>query len=292
MYNGVDADTVIAAAGSATTNQTVRKTTMMRYLLLGTVLFVPRAFADTTLMFEDQRADAAPTTTKLVIKDNLIGIREQADTERLVAVFNQSDSSFTFINHRHRQYTVISEAWMAEATQRTQAAMKRMEGQMQKQMENIPPQYRGMVQQGRMMMPMMSGASTPMPTRSYMPYGIENIGAFSCRRIDVMESGKKVQQLCVTDAAGLKIPRSDFATFQAMLGVTERLANQGLFSFGFKTPTVTQSGGNAQGIPVIIKDLKTQSTVTLQETRFDTVDADALRLPKDYLEAKIPLPVM
>jgi hypothetical protein len=272
------------------------ETTMIRYLLLGTVLFVPCAFADTTLIFEDQRPDAAPTTTKLVIKDNLIGISEHTDTERLVAVFNRSDSSFTFIDHRHRQYTVMSEAWMADATQRAKAAMKRMEGQMQKQMENIPPQYRGMVQQGRMMMPMMapmmSGASSPMPARTYMPYGMENIGGLSCRRIDVMESGKKVQQLCVTDAAALKIPSSDYGTFQAMLGVTERLANQGLSSFGFKTPTVTQSGSNTQGIPIIIRDLQTHSTATLQETSFDTVDADALQPPKDYLEAKIPLPVM
>ncbi len=295
-YNGAYANTDMATAGSASTKKIYRKTTMIRYLLLGTVLLVPHAFADTTLVFEDQRPDAAPTTTKLLIKDNLIGISEQADTERLVAVFNRSDSSFTFINHQHRQYTVMSEAWMADATQRTKAAMKRMEGQAQKQMENIPPQYRGMVQQGRMMMPMMapmmSGASTPMPAKTYMPYGMENIGGFSCRRIDVMEGGKKVQQLCVTDAAGLKIPSSDYATFQAMLGVTERLANQGLFSFGFKTPTVTQSGGNTQGIPVIIKELKTRSTITLQETSFDTVDADTLQPPKDYLEAKIPLPVM
>ncbi len=295
-YSGFNVDTEVATAGSPFITKILRKTTMIRYSLLGTVLLVPGAFADTTLTFEDQRPDAAPTTTNLVIKGNVIGIIDHADTERLVAVFKRSDSSFTFINHQHRQYTVISEAWMAEATQRTKAAMKRMEGQMQKQMENIPPQYRGMVQQGRMMMPMMapmmSGASAPMPARTYMPYGMENIGGFSCRRIDVMESGKKVQQLCVTNAAGLKIPSSDHATFQAMLGVTERLANQGLFSFGFKTPTVVQSGGNTQGIPVIIKDLKTHSTVTLQETSFETVDADTLQPPKDYLEAKIPLPVM
>ncbi len=273
-----------------------RETNMIRYLLLSTALLASPVLADTALVFEDQRPDTPPTNTKLVIKENLIGISEQADTERLVAVFNRSDSSFTFINHQHRQYTVMSEAWMAEATQRTKAAMKRMEGQMQKKMEDIPPQYRGMVQQGRMMMPMMapmmSGASQPVPARTYMPYGQMKIDGFSCRRVDVMENGKKVQQLCITDPAGLKIPRSDYETFQAMLGVTERLTNQGLSSFGFKTPTITQSGGNTRGIPVKIKDLQTQSSVTLRETSFEAVDADTLRPPKDYLEAKIPLPVM
>ncbi len=271
---------------------------MIRNLLLGAAFLAPSAFADTTLIFDNQRQNAAPGATRLVIKDNLIGISERSDTdtERLVALFNRSDSSFTFINHEHRQFTVISEAWMKQATQRTKAAMKRMESQMQQQMENMPPQYRGMVQQGRMMMPMMapmmSGASTPAPTRTYMPFGATNTDGFTCRRIDVMENGKKVQQLCIANASALKIPRSDYETFQAMLGVTERLSNQGLLSFGFKTPPVTQSGGKTQGIPVVIKDLTKQTTTILRETSFAPVASEALQAPKNYLEAKIPLPVM
>jgi len=269
---------------------------MIRFLLFGAAMFIPPASADTTLVYHLHQADDSPLQKRLLVSDGKVAIYGDPNIDRPTLVYDRSQSALTFIKHSDRQFIVISEKWAKQASDRFKLAVKRMDEQLQKQLENMTPQQRSMYQQGRMMMPMMApmmgGASTPLPARTYLPYGTESIGAISCRRVDVLENGQKVQQLCVTDAAGLKIPASDYQTFQAMLQVTERLANQGLFSYGFNTPIVTQSGGNTQGIPVIVKDLKTRSTVTLQQTRFEPIDADTLRPPKDYLEAKIPLPAM
>ncbi len=246
--------------------------------------------ADTTLTFTKRHQHTEPTSSILTIKDQRIGISDEEDPGRISVVFDQSRSAFTFINHRQQQYTVVSEAWMRDATERTKAAMKRMEAQMQQQMDNIPPQYRSMMQQGRMMMPMMSGTGAPAAAKTYLPYGNESVGEYSCRRVDVTEGGKKTQELCIASASGLGMDQADFGTVLAMQRVADILARQGAFSLGFQPPLLSQGGGLVQGIPIKLVDLKTNATIQLLKTDSGEVGRETLQPPADYLEAKIPLP--
>lgn len=266
---------------------------MKRIITLGLFwCWFATAGADTTLMFENQHKGSIESHT-VMIKGSLIGIVDSASGERVSMVFDKSQSAFTFIDHRQRQYTVISEAWMEQAMERTQAAMKRVEAEMQKQMQNMPPQYRGMYQQGRMMMPMMGGATTATIPKTFVPaFGTHSVAGMTCRRVDVLEAGRRVQELCVTDPKSLKIPTADYDTFRAMLSVTESLAKQGAFSYGFKAPPIGDSGSGSQGIPILVNDLQSDRTTTLRSASFDPVDDELLKPPSDYLEAKIPLPSM
>ena len=102
---------------------------MLRVLLLSTGIIAPLAFADVVLVYHSQQGDDPPTEQRLMIADGMIAIYGDLDIDRPTVVYDQSRSAFIFVNHGDRQYTVISEEWMKEASERYKAASKRMEEQ-------------------------------------------------------------------------------------------------------------------------------------------------------------------
>ncbi len=271
---------------------------MIRFLLLGVAMFIRPVSADTTLVYHLHQADDEPLQQRLLVSDGKVAIYGDPNVDRPTLVYDRSQSALTFINHSDRQFTVISEKWAKQASDRFKLAMKRMNEQMQKQLENMSPQQRSLYQQGRMMMPMMQpmmgGSATTSLSRTYMPsFGTQKYGDFSCRRVDVMEGVNRVAQLCVAEPAAVQIPQEDYQTLRAMLQTIANLSRQGGFNYGFKAPEFSGSvGGNTHGIVVQQQDTNAKTSYTLQSVGTEPVEAANFSPPRDYLEAEIPLPTM
>ena len=215
--------------------------------------------------------------------------------DKLTLLYDDGAKSYTFVDHPNRVYTVISEQWMQEATRRSQEVYKQMQAKMEKQAKNLPPQYQQMFQQGKtmmpFMMPMMNIQAQPTQPAMHMPaFGPGRAGQYPCRRMDVMQGGKKNKQVCVASPASLGVAGGDWNTFRAMLATNDRLAKQGAFTFGFNAPLIAAPGGGLQGIPVEIKDNDAATTLLLSDIDSAAVNPAGLRPPKGFLEARIPIP--
>lgn len=256
------------------------------------------AQADATLEFTSRTGNSEPVKRTLIVKDGRIGFLT-ADGGKVHTIFDQAQSAFTFINHADRQYTVISAEWMREMQQRAKESMQRMQKQMDEQVKNMPPQQRNMYQQGRMMMPMMmpylNNLAKPNQFRTAVPLYIkQTINGVQCQRVDLLEGGRKVQELCIAQRDQLKaLAADDYQAILAMLKVAQEIDSLGGFAMGFKRPFIAAWGGGRPGLPVSVTEHSAGSvTVTqLDALRDDAVDAARLQLPDDYLQAKIPFPV-
>lgn len=254
--------------------------------------------ADAILEFTSRVGGGEPVKRVLIVKDGRTGFLT-ADDKVVHTIFDQAQSAFAFINHDDRQYTIISTQWMREMQQRAKESMKRMQERLDEQLKNMPPQQRAMYQQGRMMMPMMApymaNLAKPNQFRTAVPLFLnQTINGVQCQRVDLLEGGRKVQELCIAQRNQLAVlSDADYQTLLAMLKVAQELDSLGGFTLGFRRPFIAAWGGGRPGLPVMVKEHSADaSTVTqLQSLKSETVDAARLQLPEDYLQAQIPMPI-
>jgi len=255
--------------------------------------------ADTTLQFSARVAgNATPVMRSLLVKQGRVGFREGSD-QRITIVFDQSQKAFAFINHADRQYTVITAEWMRQMQERARASMQRMQEVMDKQLQDMPPQQRAMYQQGRLMMPMMlpfmANVTQPNQLRTAVPLYIRNqVNGIPCNRVDLLEGGRKTQELCIAERKDLKdVAESDYDTLMTMLKVAQELDTMGAFALGFRRPFLAAWGGGTPGLPIFVSEHGNQAVITTELSRLDAgnIDSAMLQLPADYLQAEIPLPI-
>ncbi len=256
------------------------------------------ARADSTLEYSSQTADQEPSTRTLIVKDGRVGFLA-GDSNAVYTIFDEKQSAFAFINHHDRQYTIISRQWMQQMQQRAQESMKKMQEKLDKQLQNMPPQQRAMYQQGRMMMPMMApymaNLTRPNHLRTVVPlYITQTVNDVQCRRVDVLEGGRKTQELCVAQRDQLSgLSDGDYQTLLAMLKVVRELDTLGAFALGFKRPFLASWGGGSPGLPVAVTEHAGKAATATKLRAFNTeaVDPDKLQLPEHYLQAQIPMPI-
>ena len=256
------------------------------------------AGADSRLVFSSKSGQQPATTKTLIVKDGRVGFITN-DNGRVHTIFDQKQSAFTFLNHSNRQYTIISKKWMEEMYKRSQESAKRMQEQLDKKLQNMPPQQRAMYQQGRMMLPMMapymSNLARPNYLRTAVPlYITRSVNNISCNRVDLMEGGRKTLELCVAQRNQLTgLSNDDYGTMLSMLQVAQELDTLGAFTLGFKRPFLAAWGGGSPGLPIAVTEHSGASSTVTELKKFDTepVDMEKLQLPEDYLQAKIPMPI-
>ena len=278
--------------------------TPLRYPLIALLIVAPLAgHTDATLIYQSPDPQgAADAVYRLAIHAERIAISAGDATAAPAVIFDQAQSALIFVNRRYRQFTVISESWMAAARQRIQEKTKQMQARMDKQMEDMPADDRARYQHGRAsmgMMPMMGAFSgmgaAPSPPRYPVPsFRNRVVNGISCRHVDIYETGRKVQELCVAEQNAVGIPAQDYATVVEMLRVIDALARNGAFSFGFEAPAVARLASSVEGLSVAVRDLDQNPPriLALTGVSVDPVDPDSVQIPDGYLEAKVPVPGM
>jgi len=122
----------------------------------------------------------------------------------------------------------------------------------------------------------------------------QTVNGIECQRVDLLEGGRKTQELCVTQRSALKdLSDDDYQTLLAMLKVAQELDTLGAFSLGFQRPFLAAWGGGRPGLPISVTEhTGAASTVTtLESLHNEPVAIEKLQLPSGYLQAKIPLPI-
>jgi hypothetical protein len=127
-------------------------------------------------------------------------------------------------------------------------------------------------------------AEPHVPTR-LVPDGVKNVAGISCRKMRVMQGATFVAEICLADAAALKVSDNDAATIRALFVFYERIApkTQALArQQGIALPDITAS--EMTGIPVEFRDLscKNSATMTLRSVNIAVVLPEVMQIPGGY----------
>jgi hypothetical protein len=121
---------------------------------------------------------------------------------------------------------------------------------------------------------------------------VREVAGIHCRVMRVVQGAKPVAEVCLADAATMKISDKDAATIRALFVFYEGLVtkSQGLArQLGLTFPNI--AAREMTGIPVEFRDLSGKDSVTMTLRRSSTavVSPDLMRIPRGYKAVPLTL---
>lgn len=205
-------------------------------------------------------------------------------------IFDSAAKVMTTIDHDNRQYVVMDEA----AVQGIAGQMSDVMQQMQDALKDLPPEQRAMAEQ---MMKQRMGSmaqSAPAADRTQIEKTGEtdNVNGYRCELYAVLESGRKVSEMCVTDWSNVEGGRD----FQ------ENVENMSAFFKGLRD-AYEESGFNLgssgdamsflddiDGFPARVREFEGETIVaetTLVSSESESLAAERFQVPDGYSEQSI-----
>ena len=187
-----------------------------------------------------------------------------------------ADDTLWFLDHAKKRAQKIDRKTIAE--------LAGMMQEMMKQLEQMPPKQREMMEK------MMSGRMPGMkeqPTYRSEPGESTTVGEIACKLHTLYADDQKQQESCLADESSLPELREALSAVQAMAAFADELRNVASnLPFGDMLRNIQMSVPETDGFPVQTRffnndgKVTRESTVTSVEAR--DVDASMLQLPKGY----------
>ena len=251
---------------------------MKKLMLASAVIVLTWSSAWPGVVIEMSVADAGEEA-----KDTIYAQGEmlRMDPHASTGAGNQSiifrDDTLFAVNH--------DEKLVRKIDRKTVEEIARQMEEMQKQLANLPPQQREMMEkmmQGKM--PGMAGMGGEAPPRRIDVGGVEKVGKFSCTVNTVYAGDEKVREICTSE----KIPEVEEAmeAFQAMARFTQSMLEsfrQGPMAGMFETPFNEMD--EVGGFPVRVRTFsggRRTSESTLESVTERDIEAEVFAPPKGY----------
>lgn len=254
------------------------------------VLATPAAAsADATLRFTDNGEGSGST---LMIRGNMVRMEErEADGSTIYSLFDSETRTLTMIMDDERGYAELTEAALKAQADQVRTMQEEFLQQMRQQMEHMPPEQRGMMEQQMRQMgidpAMLSGEDTPVADSSALQTRrTGKTGAVSgirCVEVEVLLDGERTNELCVAEPEQVGLDSGDFATLKQLFEFMQRLSDIALSMGG---PFAAEMGAEmlpvVDGVPVRVRNLADGSVITLQSIATETLAQDLFRVPEGY----------
>jgi hypothetical protein len=186
------------------------------------------------------------------------------------------DQTMWFVDHGKKECNKIDKEALAELTG--------MIAEMMKQLEQVPPQQREMME--KMMRGRMPGMAAPVEQRYEKGETIQ-VGEFNCTLHSLFSDGEKVSETCVADESVAGDLREAMGAFRAMSRFTEdlqKMASQ--LPFAEAMQTAFSKMAELEGFPVRMRWFDRNGTVvresTLKAVTRKDLDAELFEIPKGY----------
>jgi hypothetical protein len=228
------------------------------------------------------------------IDQGRVAVSESGDGQRVRVIFVEQSGQVIFIDHAHREYTVMTEAWLREANEKAHKAFDETQKRMKAQSENLSPTARKQVEQANSMMrlmPLMGGlfGDSSRKNVSYSRTGRRSdYQGLSCAQHEEITDGERSRIVCFADVETIGLDAEDASVVENFIGTLVRLYDGGVTEFGFDMPFFMVYDTSLQGFPIAASD-PDQNGYVLMHTADQNVDAELLEVPESYLEAEIPL---
>ena len=212
----------------------------------------------------------------------------QFDKTHMRAESHASGSPMAFVFDGQKQVAYMIDAGKTSYTEITKTDLDGLRGQMdsamaqmQKQMENLPPQQRQIMEQmmrGRG----MPGAPAAAPKVQYRPAGSDKVGQWSCTKYEGYVGQEKTTEVCTVDPKDLGgLTPTDFDVARQFGEFMKTLAPQAADRLPINGGT--QEGFN--GIPVrrtTYRNGAVESVVELTQVSRQSFPASTFAPPSDF----------
>jgi hypothetical protein len=236
----------------------------------------------------------AGTTQNIAIKNDQIMVKAVGGDKNLDLLYRHATENVVILDHRKGTLMTVDEQQVDRINQQTQNAQILLQG-LGGQIANLSPGQRQQLQSllgdNISLDTIAKAAETQAPTR-LVPAGVREVAGIRCRVMRVMQGVTPAAEVCLADAAAMKVSDKDAATVRALFGFYERLAtkSQGLArQLGLPFPNI--AAREVTGIPVEFRDLsgKDIGTMTLRRVNTSIVSPELMRIPSGYKAVPLTL---
>ena len=245
--------------------------------------------ADSVLEYLVQGNNVSEGTTQdIAIKNDQIMVKAAGGDKNLDLLYRHAGENVVIVDHRKGTLMTVDEQQVDRINQQTQNVQILLQG-LGGQIANLSPEQRQQLQDllgdSVSLDTIAKAAEPPAPTR-LVPIGVKEVAGIRCRVMRVMQGSTPVAEVCLADAAIMKISDNDAATIRALFVFYERLAtkSQGLAcQLGLTLPNI--AAREVTGIPIEFRDLsnkKDTGAMTLRRVNTSIVSPELMRIPSGY----------
>ena len=236
----------------------------------------------------------AATTQTIAVKNDQIMLKAAGGNKNLDLLYRHVGENVVIIDHRKGTLMTVDEQQVDRINQQTQNVQIMLQA-LGGQIANLSPEQRQQLQEllgdSVSLDTIAKAAEPPAPTR-LVPAGVREVAGIRCRVMRVMQGATPVAEVCLADAATMKVSDNDAATIRALFGFYERLApkSQGLTrQLGLFLPNI--AAREMTGIPIEFRDLSGKDSVTMTLRRVNTsiVSPELMRIPSGYKAVPLSL---
>jgi hypothetical protein len=236
----------------------------------------------------------AGTTQNIAVKNDRIMVKAVGGDKNIDLLYRHAAENVMIVDHHKGTLMTVDEQQVDRINQQTQNAQILLQG-LGGQIANLSPEQRQQLQEllgdSVSIDTIAKAAESQAPTR-LVQAGVREVAGIRCRVMRVMQGAKPVAEVCLADAAAMKVSDKDAATVRALFGFYERLTtkSQGLArQLGLPFPNI--AAREVTGIPVEFRDLsgKDIGTMTLRRVNTSIVSPELMRIPSGYKAVPVTL---
>jgi len=251
--------------------------------------------ADIVLEYLVKESSASVATTQeIAIKNDEIMVKAAGGNKNLDLLYHHAAESVVIVDHHKGTLMTVDEQQVDRLNQQTQNVQPLLQG-LEQQVANVPPDQRQKLQEllgDSVSLDMIAKAAEPPAPTRLVPTGVKVVAGIRCQVMRVMQGGAPVAEVCLADAATMKISDNDVATIRGLFGFYERLATktQGLAcQLGLTFPNIPAR--DVTEIPIEFRELprKNNRTMTLRRINISTVSPELMRIPSWYKAVPLTL---
>jgi len=236
----------------------------------------------------------AGTTQNITVKNDRIMLKSVGGDKNLDLLYRHAAENVVIIDHRKSTLMTVDEQGVDRINQQTQNAQILLQA-LGGQIANLSPEQRQQLQEllgDSVSVDTIAKAAEPQAPTRLVPASMREVAGIHCRVMRVMQGATPVAEVCLADAATMKVSDKDVATVRALFGFYERLApkGQGLArQLGINLPNITAR--EMTGILVEFRDLSGKDSVTMTLLRSSTspVSPELMRVPSGYKAVPLSL---
>ncbi len=249
--------------------------------------------AAVTIVYDAVSPEGAPQRQGFSVVVGESGVAVTPSQKRGNAViFVAETGELRFIDHAHREYTVMTEEWLREAREKAEASMQETRRRLESRKQSMSPQMRAQVEQADTMMRMMPlvggllGGGTSQTVYSRNGRSAEFNGV-PCTQYDELVDGERKRIVCLAEPSAVGLAGDTAGMLEAFRQALVRIEEMGGLEFGFSRPEVMV----AEALPgiVVAVSYPDGGGYVVNGPASGPDDASAFEIPDTYLRAEIPM---
>jgi Domain of unknown function (DUF4412) len=238
--------------------------------LAALALLVPAAAsADTKAVYESAKGDESLTFS---VKGPMVRWEaSEFKKDGRYALYDGTRGTMILVDVSRQQITEMDPETMRKQRAAMQARLGPMMEQLKKQMKNMPPEQRAMLEKrmGAIMQPDAAAASATFTTKAA---GSGRVHGIPCKRLSILRNGKAVHEVCLASRTDAGVPRADYDTMIKMFDTMRNMASA-------VASTAVAIPADLKGMPVEMKNYTNGTVRTLKSISTATLPAAAFQVP-------------